>query len=163
MCLGRVRVFGGGWEGREPDPLYRDAGLARCRLTVTRLASVSGLLASFSKASSSWLSASSQRPIRMLHTALPLSSLTCHGAPKGTPEHTQQVRAQWCQKAAKHWTHDERRRGGNRLRAHRPVVLFAQLLVDVRCILHLGATLQHRAQLLRQSAASSALPLRATS
>ena len=57
--------------------LYLEVALPRCKQVATRLARVSALLASFSKASMSCCSASSHRPIRMLHTALPFSRRVC--------------------------------------------------------------------------------------
>ena len=57
--------------------LYLEVALPRCRQVVTRLARVSPFLASFSKASISCCSASSQRPMRMLHTALPFKRRVC--------------------------------------------------------------------------------------
>lgn len=57
--------------------LCRDTGLPRCRPQVTRLARVSGFLASFSSASCNIFSASSNCSMRMLHTAAPLYNRTC--------------------------------------------------------------------------------------
>ena len=54
--------------------LYLAAAFPRCKHVVTKLAKVSAFLASFSKASISCCSASSQRAMRILHTALPFNN-----------------------------------------------------------------------------------------
>jgi len=67
--------------------------LPRCKQVVTRLARVSALLASFSKASMSCCSASSHRPMRMLHTALPFSRRVCTAKQQPWSSYARNVRA----------------------------------------------------------------------
>ena len=67
--------------------------MPRCKQVVTRLARVSALLASFSKASMSCCSASSHRPMRMLHTALPFSRRVCTAKQPPWPSYVRHLRA----------------------------------------------------------------------